>query len=82
MLDESVVHAMQRGSGLEEAPVASLSADARVGPLAPGSCHAVDPRFLALRPGVHSLDAVRVVDVGSNEHVDVRELPVVVVESR
>lgn len=82
VLDESVVHAMQRGSGLEEAPVASLSADARVGPLAPGSCHAVDLRFLALRPGVHSLDAVRVVDVGSNEHVDVRELPVVVVESR
>ena len=82
VLDETVVHAMQRGSAVEEAPVASLSADARVGPLAPGSCHAVDLRFLALRPGVHALDAVRVVDVGSNEHVDVRELPVVVVESR
>ncbi len=85
VVDDHVVHAMQRsgGGGLDDAaPLASLSADVRVGPLAPGACHAAELRFLALRPGVHAVDAVRVVDLGSNEHVDVRELPTVVVESR
>lgn len=86
VLDDAVVHAMQRGSGLDHdgaaAPLASLSADVRVGPLAPGACHAAELRFLALRPGVHAVEAVRVVDLGSNEHVDVRELPTVVVDCR
>jgi hypothetical protein len=40
----------------------------------------VELRFLALREGVVGLDAVRVLDLGSQEHVDVRELPLVVVE--
>ncbi|RYP80113.1 hypothetical protein DL769_002599 [Monosporascus sp. CRB-8-3] len=82
VLDEAVVHAMQRCSVLDDAPLASLSADARVGPLAPGACHAVELRFLALRAGIHAVEAVRVVDLGSNEHVDIRDLPLVVVESR
>ncbi|RYP32747.1 hypothetical protein DL766_003835 [Monosporascus sp. MC13-8B] len=82
VLDETVVHAMQRCSVLDDAPLASLSADARVGPLAPGACHAVELRFLALRAGIHAVEAVRVIDLGSNEHVDIRELPLVVVENR
>ncbi|RYP18885.1 hypothetical protein DL765_003673 [Monosporascus sp. GIB2] len=82
VLDETVVHAMQRCSVLDDAPLASLNADVRVGPLAPGACHAVGLRFLALRAGIHAVEAVRVIDLGSNEHVDIRELPLVVVESR
>lgn len=80
VLDETVVHAMQRGSVVEGADVVCLSADLRVGPLAPGACHVADLRFLALRSGIVCLDAVRVIDLGSTEHVDIRDLPIVVVE--
>ena len=83
VLDEAVVHAMQRNSVVDAAELVCLSADVRVGPLAPNACAVVDLRFLALRAGVVGLEAVRVVDLGSQEHVDVRELPLVVaVEAR
>lgn len=83
VLDEAVVHAMQRSSVVDAAELVCLSADVRVGPLAPNACAVVDLRFLALRAGVVGLEAVRVVDLGSQEHVDVRELPLVVaVEAR
>jgi hypothetical protein len=76
------VHALQqRGGGVEGGgtDVVCLSADVRVGPLAPEACAVAELRFLALRRGVVGVEAVRVVDLGSTEHVDVRELPVVVV---
>ncbi|AEO65868.1 uncharacterized protein THITE_2113427 [Thermothielavioides terrestris NRRL 8126] len=79
VLDESVVHAMQRSSVVDAAELVCLSADVRVGPLAPNACAAVELRFLPLREGVVGLEAVRVVDLGSQEHVDVRDLPLVVV---
>ena len=78
VVDEGVVHAMQRGSAVDVAELASLSADVRVGPLAPQACAVAELRLLALRAGVVGLDAVRVVDLVSQEHVDVRELPLVV----
>lgn len=78
VLDEVVVHAMQRNSVVDAAELVCLSADVRVGPLAPNACAVVELRFLALRAGVVGLEAVRVVDLGSQEHVDVRELPLVV----
>jgi hypothetical protein len=34
-----------------------LSADTRVGPLAPGACHVVELQFLALQEGVVGLEA-------------------------
>jgi hypothetical protein len=80
VLDESVVHAMQRNSVVDAAELVCLSADVRVGPLAPNGCAVVELRFMALREGVVGLEAVRVVDLGSQEHVDVRELPLVVVQ--
>ncbi|KAK4143238.1 TRAPP trafficking subunit Trs65-domain-containing protein [Dichotomopilus funicola] len=79
VLDEAVVHAMQRNSVVDGAEVVCLSADVRVGPLAPNACALVELRFLALKEGVVGLDAVRVVDLGNQEHADVRELPLVVV---
>ncbi|KAK4101686.1 hypothetical protein N658DRAFT_566672 [Parathielavia hyrcaniae] len=81
VLDENVVHAMQRSSVVDAAELACLSADVRVGPLPPNGCAVAELRFLALREGVVGLEAVRVVDLGSQEHVDVRELPLVVVSS-
>ncbi|KAB5580663.1 TRAPP trafficking subunit Trs65-domain-containing protein [Coniochaeta sp. 2T2.1] len=79
VLDEAVVHAVQRGGSVEGTDIVCLSADVRVGPLAPEACAVVELRFLALRTGVLGVEAVRVVDLASQEHVDVRELPVVVV---
>lgn len=79
VLDETVVHAAHRGGTLEGTDIVCLSADVRVGPLAPEACAVVELRFLALRTGVVGVEAVRVVDLATQEHVDVRELPVVVV---
>jgi hypothetical protein len=81
VLDENIVHAMQRSSLVDGTDVVCLSADVRVGPLAPNACAVVELRFLTLREGIVGVEAVRVVDLGSQEHVDVRELPVVIVTS-
>ncbi|KAH8884557.1 hypothetical protein GQ53DRAFT_810885 [Thozetella sp. PMI_491] len=79
VLDENVVHAMQRSSVVDNTDIVCLSADVRVGPLAPNACAVVQLRFLALQGGIVGIEAVRVVDLTSQEHVDVRDLPVVVV---
>ncbi|KAL2199808.1 TRAPP trafficking subunit Trs65-domain-containing protein [Corynascus similis CBS 632.67] len=80
VLDETVVHAMQRSSVVDAVELVCLSADVRVGPLAPNACAVAELRFVALREGVVGLEAVRVVDLGTQEHADVRDLPLVVVE--
>ncbi|KAI1416981.1 TRAPP trafficking subunit Trs65-domain-containing protein [Hypoxylon sp. FL1857] len=82
VLDENVVHAMQHSSIIDSAEVVYLSADVRVGPLAPGACHVAELRFLALKEGIVSVEAVRVVDLTNNEHVDIRDLPTVIVRSK
>ncbi|KAL2269968.1 hypothetical protein VTJ83DRAFT_2152 [Remersonia thermophila] len=81
VLDEPEVHAAQRAAAPDCPDLVCLSADVRVGPLAPGACAVVELRFVALREGVVGLEAVRVLDLGSQEHVDVRELPLVVVKA-
>ncbi|KAI0844094.1 TRAPP trafficking subunit Trs65-domain-containing protein [Daldinia vernicosa] len=82
VLDENVVHAMQHNSIIEGAEIVCLSPDVRVGPLAPGACHIAELRFLALKEGIVSVEAVRVIDLTNNEHVDIRDLPTVIVQSR
>ncbi len=82
VLDENVVHAMQRSSIVDSTDVVCLSADVRIGPLAPNACAVVQLRFLALKEGIVGVEAVRVVDMGSQEHVDIRELPVVIVQRK
>ncbi|PNP83064.1 hypothetical protein FNYG_03386 [Fusarium nygamai] len=78
--DENVLHALQKNSSVKSTDVVCLSADTRVGPLAPGACHVVELQFLALQEGVVGLEAMRVVDLGSQEHVDIRDLPTMLVE--
>lgn len=80
VMDDNVLHAMQKNCTVEPAEVVCLSADTRVGPLAPGACHVVELQFLALREGIVGMEAIRVVDLGSQEHVDIRELPTMIVE--
>ncbi|KAI1379586.1 TRAPP trafficking subunit Trs65-domain-containing protein [Hypoxylon crocopeplum] len=82
VLDENVVHAMQHSSIIDSAEVVCLSADVRVGPLAPGACHIAELKFLALKEGIVGVEAVRAIDLANNEHVDIRELPTVVVQRR
>lgn len=82
VLDENVVHAMQHSSIIDSAEVVCLSADVRVGPLAPGACHVAELRFLALKEGIVTVEAVRVIDLANNEHIDIRELPTVIVKGR
>lgn len=79
-IDENVVHAMQKNAIVEGADIISLSADTRVGPLGPGACHAVELQFLALRAGIAEMEAIRVVDIASQEHVDIQDLPVTIIE--
>lgn len=80
VLDENVIHALQKNAALETTEIICLSADTRVGPVAPGACHVVELQFLALREGVVGLEAIRVVDLGSQEHVDIGDLPTMIVE--
>jgi hypothetical protein len=50
--------------------------------LSPGSCYTADLRFLALSVGVLSVESIRVIDLNTNEAVDIRDLPsIVAVES-
>ncbi|PNP49263.1 hypothetical protein THARTR1_09978 [Trichoderma harzianum] len=80
VLDENVIHALQKSATLETSELICLSADTRVGPVAPGACHVVELQFLALQAGVVGLEAIRVVDLGSQEHVDIGDLPTMIVE--
>ncbi|KAI0408934.1 TRAPP trafficking subunit Trs65-domain-containing protein [Xylaria palmicola] len=82
VLDDNIVHAMQSSSVVDDTELVCLSADVRIGPLVPGTCHAAELKFLALKEGIVGVDAVRIIDLGNNEHVDIRELPSVTVEKR
>ena len=79
VMDENILHAMQKNAAIEPADIICFSTDIRVGPLAPSACHTVELRFMALVSGIIALDAVRVIDLGTQEHVDIRDLPSIVV---
>ncbi|KAH8715631.1 hypothetical protein HC256_004432 [Beauveria bassiana] len=80
VVDDNVLHALQKNATVDGADLVCLSADTRVGPLSPGACHIVELQFLALRPGIAGIEAIRVVDLGSQEHVDIKDLPTTVIE--
>ncbi|KAM3514454.1 hypothetical protein MY11210_001898 [Beauveria gryllotalpidicola] len=80
VVDDNVLHALQKNAAVDGADLVCLSADTRVGPLSPGACHVVELQFLALRPGIAGIEAIRVVDLGSQEHVDIKDLPTTVIE--
>ncbi len=81
VLDENVLYAAQKAAALEGTGVICYSTDVRVGPLAPNACQTTEFRFMALKAGLLGLEAVRVVDLGTQEHVDVKDLPSIVVAS-
>lgn len=50
--------------------------------LNPGFCHNSELKFLPLCKGILNIEAVRVIDVLSNESIDIRDLPEIVAEER
>jgi hypothetical protein len=79
VMDENIVHAMQRNSAIESTEIVCLSTDTRIGPLAPSACYEVELKFMALKVGIVGVEAVRVVDLGTQEHVDIKDLPSILV---
>ncbi|KKA16878.1 hypothetical protein T310_9492 [Rasamsonia emersonii CBS 393.64] len=80
--DESIIHAMQKNAAGQDADLISLSTDIRVGPLLPGTCHSTELVLLPLTTGSLHLEAVRLVDLNTNETTDIRDLPDIVVSER
>ncbi|KAL1954656.1 hypothetical protein VTO42DRAFT_850 [Malbranchea cinnamomea] len=73
--DENIVYAKQKNAALYETQLISLSTDIRVGPLPPNTCHASELNLLPLSPGTLQLDAVRLIDLATNDSIDIRNLP-------
>ncbi|CZT50302.1 uncharacterized protein RSE6_11259 [Rhynchosporium secalis] len=80
VVDENIIFAMQRNSAVQETEIVCLSTDTKVGPLSPSACYEVELMFMPLKVGVVGVEAVRVVDLGTQEHVDIRDLPSIVVK--
>lgn len=78
VVDENVVYAQQKSARTETAGLVCLSTEMRLGTLSPGACYTADVKFMPLEEGVLGVEAVRVVDLGTGEKVDVREVPAVV----
>ncbi|KAJ6025587.1 hypothetical protein N7499_008470 [Penicillium canescens] len=73
--DDNIVHARQKSVAGQEVELISLSTDIRVGPLPPGTCHSTELKLLPLATGPLHLEAVRLIDVNTNETTDIRDLP-------
>lgn len=81
VVDDNILHAVQKNALIQTADLVCLSPDTLVGPVAPGACHVVDLQFLALKEGLVSIEAIRVIDLATQDHVDIRHLPTVMVEA-
>lgn len=79
VVDENIVYAMQKNSAVDPTEIVCLSTDTRVGPLAPSACYEVELKFMALKTGIVGVEAMRVIDLGTQEHVDIKDLPSIVV---
>lgn len=51
-------------------------------PLLPGTCHSTEIKLLPLATGPLHLEAVRLVDVNTNETTDIRDLPDIVADDQ
>lgn len=78
VVDENIVYAKQKNARTEVAELVCLTTDVRIGNLAPGACYTADIKFMALSTGVLNIDAVRIVDLATQEAADIRDLPTVI----
>jgi hypothetical protein len=88
IVDENVVYAMHHANSVPlETDLMALTAELRIGPLAPGQCHESEIQMVAFEAGSLRVDAMRVVDLvreveegagASGVLADIRDLPDVV----
>ena len=88
VVDENIVYAMQHSSLMPpETDLMALTAELRVGPLAPAQCHECEIEMVAFKEGSLTVDAMRIVDLvrepeegaGAQGVVtDIRDLPDIV----
>ncbi|KAK2865132.1 hypothetical protein FQN49_003880 [Arthroderma sp. PD_2] len=81
VVDENIVYAMQQNAAPHETDLICLSTDTKIGPLLPGTCHSTRLRLLPLSPGLLHLEVVKLIDLGSNETMEIRDLPDIVAYS-
>jgi hypothetical protein len=89
VVDEYVVYAMQHSNAVPAVTdIVSLTAEIRIGLLAPGQCHESSIEMVAYKPGTLKVDAVRIIDLVKEAEegtsaagviLDIRDLPDVVV---
>ena len=89
VVDENVVYAMQHSNAAPAGTdLMALTAEVRIGPLAPGQCHESSIEMVAFTAGTLRVDAVRVIDLmreveegvgAAGVMLDIRDLPDVVV---
>ncbi|KAL8704387.1 MAG: hypothetical protein Q9201_002456 [Fulgogasparrea decipioides] len=82
VMEENRLYAMQKSNGTEAVGIVCLSTDVRLGYLNPGFCHNTELKFLPLAKGVLQVEAVRVIDLVTNNAIDIRTLPEIVAEER
>jgi hypothetical protein len=88
IVDENVVYAMHHAIPIPpETDLMALTAELRIGPLAPGQCHESDIQMVAFEAGSLRCDAMRIVDLVREVEeggaalgvlTDIRDLPDVV----
>ncbi|KAI9797599.1 MAG: hypothetical protein M1833_005382 [Piccolia ochrophora] len=78
VVDENIVYALQKTATVDPTEVICLSTDVRVGSLLPLACHTTELQFLALATGFLRIEAVRVVDLHTQESADIWDLPNIV----
>ncbi|KAL8785232.1 MAG: hypothetical protein Q9213_003501 [Squamulea squamosa] len=82
VMDENRLYALQKSNRKDPVRIVCLSTDVRIGNLNPRFCHNTELKFLPLSKGILHIDAVRVVDVLTNETMEIRDLPEIVAEER
>ena len=88
IVDENVVYAMHHANSVPpDADLMALTAELRVGPLAPGQCHESEIQMVAFEAGSLRVDAIRIVDLVREVEeegaalgglTDIRDLPDIV----
>ncbi|KAF2667455.1 hypothetical protein BT63DRAFT_292685 [Microthyrium microscopicum] len=79
VLDDNILYSTQKGSTIEPAEILCLTPDVRVGALGPSACYVAELQFLPMKAGVLQLEALRLVDLATQQTVDIRQLPDIVV---
>ncbi|KAI4198163.1 MAG: hypothetical protein LQ350_005450 [Teloschistes chrysophthalmus] len=82
VMDENRLYAMQKANTREVVDLVCLSTDLRLGNLNPGFCHNAELKFLPLAKGILRIESVRVIDLATNDTIDIHDLPEIVAEER